>query len=194
MLGDWPRSLRPPGNSNDLKYAGLAESSMRDHSSRESQSDYRALQRVCRVKREFGRNWHWDRHSAEELGHTAWVCRSPFELRPDSFESLFHAGSSEFSAEEKTRQATILRKAPISIVDVYLVYPAVIPVPLRQATTLTVRDRAVRMLSWTSSWELMVERLVLEWKVTHGKWDEKRDGLYDKSKEKPPAYFDCLLC
>ncbi|KAJ5460743.1 uncharacterized protein N7458_002295 [Penicillium daleae] len=46
------------------------------------------------------------------------------------------------------------------------------------------------MLSWTSSWELMVERLVLEWKVTHGKWDEKRDGLYDKSKEKPPAYID----
>ncbi|OQE08440.1 hypothetical protein PENFLA_c133G03823, partial [Penicillium flavigenum] len=38
-----------------------------------------------------------------------------------------------------------------------------------------------------------VERLVLEWKVTHGKWADKRDGLYDESKDKLPADFDSLL-
>ncbi|KAJ5464910.1 uncharacterized protein N7458_000596 [Penicillium daleae] len=38
-----------------------------------------------------------------------------------------------------------------------------------------------------------VKRLVLEWKVTHGKWAEKRDGLYDESKEKLPADFESLL-
>ncbi|KAF4772304.1 hypothetical protein HAV15_012202 [Penicillium sp. str.  len=38
-----------------------------------------------------------------------------------------------------------------------------------------------------------VERLVLEWKVTHGKWADKRDGLYDESEDKLPADFDSLL-
>lgn len=37
-----------------------------------------------------------------------------------------------------------------------------------------------------------VERLVLEWKVTHGKWADKRDGLYDESR-RLPADFDSLL-
>ncbi|KAJ5494653.1 hypothetical protein N7463_010740 [Penicillium fimorum] len=34
-----------------------------------------------------------------------------------------------------------------------------------------------------------VERL----KVTHGKWADKRDGLYDESKNILPAHFDSLL-
>ena len=38
-----------------------------------------------------------------------------------------------------------------------------------------------------------VERLVLEWEVTHGKWADKRDGLYDESKDRLPADFDSLL-
>ncbi|KAJ5185673.1 hypothetical protein N7491_006457 [Penicillium cf. griseofulvum] len=38
-----------------------------------------------------------------------------------------------------------------------------------------------------------VERLVLEWKVTHGKWADERDGLYDESEDRLPADFDSLL-
>lgn len=38
-----------------------------------------------------------------------------------------------------------------------------------------------------------VERLVLEWKVTHGKWADKRDGLYNESKDKLAPDFDSLL-
>lgn len=38
-----------------------------------------------------------------------------------------------------------------------------------------------------------IERLVLEWKVSHGKWADKRDGLYDESKDRLPADFESLL-
>jgi hypothetical protein len=39
-----------------------------------------------------------------------------------------------------------------------------------------------------------VQHLVLVWKVTYEKWADKRDGLYDESKDRIPAYFDSLLC
>ncbi|KAA8651081.1 hypothetical protein EYZ11_010183 [Aspergillus tanneri] len=38
-----------------------------------------------------------------------------------------------------------------------------------------------------------VERLVLEWKVTHGKWMDKRNAVYDKS-DRLSADFEALLC
>ncbi|KAJ5865867.1 hypothetical protein N7534_000420 [Penicillium rubens] len=37
-----------------------------------------------------------------------------------------------------------------------------------------------------------VERLVLEWKVTHGKWIDKRDGVCDESEEEKHVYADFL--
>ncbi|KAJ5100867.1 hypothetical protein N7456_006919 [Penicillium angulare] len=39
-----------------------------------------------------------------------------------------------------------------------------------------------------------VERLVLEWKFTRGRWVDKRDGVYDGSNDELSAEFDCLLC
>jgi hypothetical protein len=38
-----------------------------------------------------------------------------------------------------------------------------------------------------------VQRLVWEWKVTYGKWADKRDGLYDEGKNIIPAAFDSQL-
>ncbi|KAL2822262.1 hypothetical protein BDW59DRAFT_149627 [Aspergillus cavernicola] len=35
-----------------------------------------------------------------------------------------------------------------------------------------------------------VERLVLEWKVTHGKWIDKRDGVYDESGDGEHVHAD----
>lgn len=62
----------------------------------------------------------------------------PFEPRLGGFESNFRTGSLEFSAEEKARQSKIFSKVAISIVDVYLDRPAVIPEVVNQATALTV--------------------------------------------------------
>ena len=64
--------------------------------------------------------------------------RCPFEPREGGFESHFRAGSLEFSPEEKIRQANIFSNVPISIVDVYLDRPAVIPEIVSQSTALTV--------------------------------------------------------
>jgi beta-glucosidase len=52
--------------------------------------------------------------------------KAPFEPRPGGFEAMFHAGSLEYSKEEKARQAAIYKAVP-TIVDVYLDRPAVIP-------------------------------------------------------------------
>ncbi|BCR88962.1 uncharacterized protein ACHE_50160A [Aspergillus chevalieri] len=38
-----------------------------------------------------------------------------------------------------------------------------------------------------------VERLVAEWKVTLGRWIDKRDGVYDESKDRLSTDFDALL-
>ncbi|KAJ5390551.1 uncharacterized protein N7496_001619 [Penicillium cataractarum] len=64
--------------------------------------------------------------------------KCPFEPRQGGFESHFRAGSLEFSSDEKIRQAKIFSKVPISIVDVYLDRPAVIPEIVSQANALTV--------------------------------------------------------
>jgi beta-glucosidase len=64
--------------------------------------------------------------------------RCPYEPRPGGFEAYFHAGSLEFPAEEKVRQSKIYQKVPISIVDVYLDRPAVIPEVAAQACALLV--------------------------------------------------------
>ncbi|CEL09490.1 hypothetical protein ASPCAL12626 [Aspergillus calidoustus] len=37
-----------------------------------------------------------------------------------------------------------------------------------------------------------VERLVLEWKVTHGRWIDKRDGVCDESEEEKRVHADFL--
>lgn len=64
--------------------------------------------------------------------------RCPYEPRPGGFEAAFHAGSLEYSATEKERQAAIYKSVPISIVDVYLDRPAAIPEIADQATALMV--------------------------------------------------------
>ena len=53
--------------------------------------------------------------------------RAPFEPRPGAFESIFHAGSLEYSETEKSRLKKILDSSKISIVDMYLERAAVIP-------------------------------------------------------------------
>lgn len=62
--------------------------------------------------------------------------RTPFEKRGGGFESGFHAGSLEFSAEEQARQAKIYATVSITIVDLYLDRPAVVPEIASQASTL----------------------------------------------------------
>ncbi|KAL2859646.1 hypothetical protein BJX68DRAFT_226598 [Aspergillus pseudodeflectus] len=52
--------------------------------------------------------------------------RAPYEARSGAFEVLFHAGSLEFSQEERDRQSAILKTVPLSIVEIYLDRPAVI--------------------------------------------------------------------
>ena len=63
--------------------------------------------------------------------------RAPFEPRPGGFEAHFHAGSLEFSREEKERHAEIFKAIP-TIVDVYLDRPAIIPEIAEQAAALLV--------------------------------------------------------
>lgn len=61
--------------------------------------------------------------------------KAPYEPRPGGFEAHFHAGSLEFSPEEKARHAKILKSVP-SIVDVYLDRPAVVPELAEEAAAL----------------------------------------------------------
>lgn len=60
---------------------------------------------------------------------------APFEPRPGGFESRYHAGSLEFSAKEKERQAAIYSAVP-TIVDIKLDRPAAIPEIAEQAAAL----------------------------------------------------------
>lgn len=60
---------------------------------------------------------------------------TPYEPRPGGFESLLHAGSLEFNATERARQASIYSKVP-TIVNIYLERPAVIPEIAQQAQAL----------------------------------------------------------
>lgn len=57
---------------------------------------------------------------------------APFEPRPGGFESRYHAGSLEYSKEEKKRQAAIYAAVP-TIVDMKLDRPGVIPEVFDQA-------------------------------------------------------------
>ncbi|KAI1394347.1 glycoside hydrolase family 3 protein [Hypoxylon trugodes] len=51
---------------------------------------------------------------------------APYEPRPGGFEANFHAGSLEFSADERNRQADIYESVP-TIVDMMLDRPAAVP-------------------------------------------------------------------
>ena len=76
--------------------------------------------------------------SLEEADIAIIRLRCPYEPRPGGFEAHFHAGSLEYSTEEKARQSRIFSKVPVNIVDMYLDRPAVIPEVASQATALTV--------------------------------------------------------
>lgn len=52
--------------------------------------------------------------------------KAPYEDRKGGFESYFHAGTLEYSQEEKARQQQIYEAVP-TIVDIYLDRPAIIP-------------------------------------------------------------------
>ncbi|KAL6244464.1 hypothetical protein RBB50_008706 [Rhinocladiella similis] len=63
---------------------------------------------------------------------------SPYEPRPGGFEARFHAGSLEFSPEEKSRQREIYARVPLTIVDVHLDRPAVLTDIVAHASALMV--------------------------------------------------------
>jgi beta-glucosidase len=52
--------------------------------------------------------------------------QAPYEPRPGGFEANYHAGSLEYNATEKARQAAVFAAVP-TIVDIYLDRPAAIP-------------------------------------------------------------------
>ncbi|KAF6818782.1 periplasmic beta-glucosidase precursor [Colletotrichum sojae] len=60
---------------------------------------------------------------------------APYEPRPGGFEASYHAGSLEFAAEEKARQAAIYAAVP-TIVDVILDRPAAVPEIAEAASAL----------------------------------------------------------
>ncbi|OTB09973.1 glycoside hydrolase family 3 protein [Daldinia sp. EC12] len=60
---------------------------------------------------------------------------APYEPRPGGFEAGFHAGSLEFSAEERARQAAIYSKVP-TIVDMMLDRPAAVPEVAEQSVAM----------------------------------------------------------
>jgi beta-glucosidase len=62
--------------------------------------------------------------------------QTPYEPRSKGFESQYHAGSLEFSAAEKQRQAAIFSSVPHSIVDIYLDRPAAVPEVFEQTTSV----------------------------------------------------------
>ena len=61
--------------------------------------------------------------------------QAPYEPRPGGFESAYHAGSLEYNATEKARQAAIYQAVP-TIVDIYLDRPAAIPEIAESAAAL----------------------------------------------------------
>lgn len=60
---------------------------------------------------------------------------APYEPRPGGFESNYHAGSLEYSAEEQERQAAIYAAVP-SIVDIKFDRPAAVPEVAARAAAL----------------------------------------------------------
>ena len=61
--------------------------------------------------------------------------KAPYEPRTGGFEAFFHAGSLEYSKEEKARQGRIYGSTK-TIVDLYLDRPAVVPEITEKATAL----------------------------------------------------------
>lgn len=61
--------------------------------------------------------------------------QAPYEPRPGGFEANYHAGSLEYNATEKARQAEIYSAVP-TIVDMYLDRPAAIPEIAENAVAL----------------------------------------------------------
>ncbi|KAL4779895.1 glycosyl hydrolase family 3 N terminal domain-containing protein [Aspergillus varians] len=64
--------------------------------------------------------------------------KAPYTPRSGGFESLFHAGRLEYEDEEKLRRAKIFETVSVTIVDVSLDRPAVIPEIVEAATALLV--------------------------------------------------------
>ncbi|KAJ0318086.1 hypothetical protein COL5a_010833 [Colletotrichum fioriniae] len=62
----------------------------------------------------------------EEADYALLRLDAPYEPRPGGFEAAYHAGSLEYSVEEKARQAAIYAAVP-TVVDVLLDRPAAIP-------------------------------------------------------------------
>ncbi|KAJ5525544.1 hypothetical protein N7494_012194 [Penicillium frequentans] len=62
--------------------------------------------------------------------------KTAYEPRPGKFESMFHAGSLEYSEEEKARQAKVFAAVPSVIVDLYADRPPVVPEIIRQASAV----------------------------------------------------------
>ncbi|KAM0715508.1 hypothetical protein Q7P37_009006 [Cladosporium fusiforme] len=73
--------------------------------------------------------------SPEEADIALMRLQAPYEPRPGGFESRYHAGSLEYNATEKARQAEIYDTVP-TIVDMYLDRPAAIPEVAEKAVAL----------------------------------------------------------
>ncbi|KAI1439612.1 glycoside hydrolase family 3 protein [Annulohypoxylon stygium] len=72
----------------------------------------------------------------EEADYALLRLEAPYEPRPGGFESSFHAGSLEFSAEEKKRQAAIYAAGVPTIVDLKLDRPVAVPEVAEGTTAL----------------------------------------------------------
>lgn len=64
--------------------------------------------------------------TVEEADYALLRLSAPYVPRPGGFEANYHAGSLEYNATEKARQAAIYSAVP-TIVDIYLDRPAIIP-------------------------------------------------------------------
>ncbi|KAI0885857.1 glycoside hydrolase family 3 protein [Annulohypoxylon maeteangense] len=74
--------------------------------------------------------------SVEDADYALLRLAAPYEPRPGGFESMFHAGSLEFSDEEKTRQAAIYAAGVPTVVDMMLDRPAAVPEVAEGATAM----------------------------------------------------------
>ncbi|OHE96036.1 glycosyl hydrolase family 3 N terminal domain-containing protein [Colletotrichum orchidophilum] len=71
----------------------------------------------------------------DEADYALLRLEAPYEPRPGGFEAAYHAGSLEYSDEEKARQAAIYAAVP-TIVDVILDRPAAIPEVVEAASAV----------------------------------------------------------
>ncbi|KAK8124811.1 uncharacterized protein PG998_000570 [Apiospora kogelbergensis] len=71
----------------------------------------------------------------QEADYALLRLEAPFEPRPGGFESRYHAGSLEYSAAERARQAAIYAAVP-TVVDMTMDRPAAVPEVAEQAAAL----------------------------------------------------------